>query len=188
METLEAKRRIISLNLLLGSKILPVSCLDSDVGLITDDHRQLHRFPYDMCRTVDWRHFCVFVYVCVCVCVFFFFFLGGRGGGGGGVYMCMFMCVGCLCACVCVCVCVGAVGGACLLCAWDVCVYVWEAICVCVCVGGGATARQDKVYIVASLAICCVEICMPWKAIKLKYTVIVPFWDQRHTNAYCMCL
>lgn len=37
-------------------------------------------------------------------------------------------------------------------------------------------------------AICSVEICMPQKAIKLKYTVIVPFWDRRHTNAYCMCL
>lgn len=49
--------------------------------------------------------------------------------------------------------------------------------------GGGQT------YIVASLAICSLEkICMPRKAINLKYTVIVPFWDRRHTNAYCMCL
>lgn len=52
--------------------------------------------------------------------------------------------------------------------------------------GGG---RQTGPDVHCSIpAICSMEICMPQKAIKLKYTVIVPFWDRRHTNAYCMCL
>lgn len=45
-----------------------------------------------------------------------------------------------------------------------------------------------QTYIVASLQSARWKICMPRKAINLKYTVIVPFWDRRHTNAYCMCL
>lgn len=45
-----------------------------------------------------------------------------------------------------------------------------------------------QTYIVASVQSARRKICMPRKAINLKYTVIVPFWDRRHTNAYRMCL